>query len=219
MKKTLLAILCAAALVTALSQPVAAAGAEPSAAPSDAGTLPSSDLLEEQMAQDPTAPYLELIRAQNEEISLVSDYIDQITELKVQAQSGGPAPEVPDEIVTYMQENNIPYTSPQDDPEGCWDKDFESLAAYQSELSQDVQTLMDEMGDAIDQHTEYVQDLMDLYLLNSLNEATAAASAPASGSFLLMALSAFIGGAGGTALVWAIVNRKKKTPAQEDEQK
>ena len=126
---------------------------------------------------------------------------------------------MPEDMLVFMRDRGLAYYEP--DSYEYWSYNIESVTIYQDSLTSQTQTMMVNLQDFITQYNSYLRGASDA--VNSASEtltALAAAqrggslfstdgAAAASGQYALVAFSALIGGAGGTARMGAILNRKK----------
>ena len=168
--------------------------------------------LQKQMAwQSAIDSYKEQIESLQEEMSMIWDeMIVPLRDLVIGSREdytlGRALPPIPDEIIAYMEEHGVPYFIPGQYEEGenehvnYPEKTMFSLMNYHLSLGAEVSDLIKKMSEPV-------------YAFDSVLQGGSLFStggATATGAYALTALSAFVGGAGGSALTWAIINRKKK---------
>ena len=136
------------------------------------------------------------------------------------------ATEMPEDMLSFMRDRDLAYCEPKDFD--CWAYNIESLTVYQDSLTAQTQSLMVNLQDFMGQYNSYLQGASSS--VNSASDTLAAIAASRSGSlfstdggttavggqYALVAFAALIGGAGGTALMWAILNRKKPSKAMTE---
>ena len=175
-------------------------------------------LAQAQLCKDSANSYIEQIQELQKETSLTADTLEEMRRLKAEG-----ATKLPDDMRAFMLNRGLAYYEPVDST--YWDYNIESVTDYQNDLNNKAQTIMVNLQDFMTQYNSYLKGATDS--VNSASEtltAIAAAksgslfstdggAATASGPYALVALAALIGGAGGTALMWAILNRKKPAKA------
>ena len=136
------------------------------------------------------------------------------------------ATKMPEDMLSFMRDRDLDYCEPKDFD--CWAYNIESLTVYQDSLTAQTQSLMVNLQDFMGQYNSYLQGANSS--VNSAADTLAAIAASRSGSlfstdggttavggqYALVAFAALIGGAGGTALMWAILNRKKPSKAMTE---
>ena len=171
-------------------------------------------LAQAQLCKDSANSYMQQIEGLQAEQTLTADTLEKMRQLQAEG-----ATEMPEDMVIFMRDRGLAYYEPDSDI--YWNYNIESVTTYQDSLTSQTQSLMIYLQDFISQYNSYLQGASDA--VNSASEtltALAAAqrggslfstdgAAAVSGQYALVAFSAFIGGAGGTALMWAILNRKK----------
>ena len=171
-------------------------------------------LAQAQLCKDSANSYIQQIERLQAELALTADTLENMRQLQAEG-----ATEMPEDMLVFMRDRGLAYYEP--DSYEYWSYNIESVTTYQDSLASQTQTLMVNLQDFISQYNSYLRGASDA--VNSASEtltALAAAqnggslfstdgAAAASGQYALVAFSAFIGGAGGTALMWAILNRKK----------
>lgn len=175
-------------------------------------------LAQAQLCKDSAGTYMQQIQRLQEEQTLTANTLEKMRQLQAEG-----AAELPEDILTFMRDRGLAYYEP--DSSVYWDYNIESVMTYQDSLADQTQTLMVYLQDFISQYNSYLQGASNS--INNASETLAAiaagksgsllstdGTAAASGQYALVALSALVGGAGGTALMWAILNRKKT--AKED---
>lgn len=164
--------------------------------------------------------YMEQIQGLQEEQTLTADTLEEMRRLKAEG-----ATKLPDDMRAFMLDRGLAYYDPVDPV--YWDYNIESVTDYQDDLNNKTQTMTVYLQDLISQYNSYLRGATDS--VNSASETLAAIAAAKSGSlfstdggtasggqYALVAFAALIGGAGGTALMWAILDRKKSAkPAGE----
>lgn len=173
-------------------------------------------LAQAQLCKDSANSYIQQIEGLQAELTLTVDTLEKMRQLQADG-----ATEMPDDVLIYMRDRGLAYYEP--DSYVYWSYNIESVTTYQDSLTSQTQTMMVYLQDFISQYNSYLLGANNA--VNSASEtltALAAAqrggslfstdgAATASGQYALVAFSALIGGAGGTALMWAILNRKKTT--------
>ena len=231
-KKRWLAALCALIAALLLTVPAMADGtgtsgttAQPEAL--DDISLDSLQLLfaklqlaQAQLCKDSANSYMEQIEELQEETALTADTLERLRRLKTEG-----ATKLPDDILLFMRDRGLAYYEPVDAV--YWDYNIESVMTYQDDLNNKTQSMMVYLQDFISQYNSYLMGASDA--VNSASETLVALAAAKSGSlfstdggtaaagqYALVACAALFGGAGGTALMWAILDRKKtaKTPEE-----
>ena len=171
-------------------------------------------LAQAQLCKDSANSYIQQIERLQAELTLTADTLEKMRQLQAEG-----ATEMPEDMLVFMRDRGLAYYEP--DSYEYWSYNIESVTIYQDSLTSQTQTMMVNLQDFITQYNSYLRGASDA--VNSASEtltALAAAqrggslfstdgAAAVSGQYALVAFSALIGGAGGTALMWAILNRKK----------
>ena len=171
-------------------------------------------LAQAQLCKDSANSYMQQIQGLQEEQALTADTLEKMRQLQAEG-----AAEMSEDIVTFMRDRGLAYYEP--DSSVYWAYNIESVMTYQDSLTSQTQSLMVNLQDFMSQYNSYLQGASNS--INSASETLAAIAAARSGSlfstdggttaaggqYALVAFAALIGGAGGTALMWAILNRKK----------
>lgn len=171
-------------------------------------------LAQAQLCKDSANSYIQQIERLQAELTLTADTLEKMRQLQAEE-----ATEMPEDMLVFMRDRGLAYYEP--DSYEYWSYNIESVTIYQDSLTSQTQTMMVNLQDFITQYNSYLRGASDA--VNSASEtltALAAAqrggslfstdgAAAASGQYALVAFSALIGGAGGTTLMWAILNRKK----------
>ncbi len=163
-----------------------------------------------ELCKNSAASYMQQLDSVQQEQQLAADII-----AKMQALQAADAEEIPEDILAFMRERGLDYEEPGY-PE-FWAYNIRSVTEYQDELSARVQTLMGYLQNTMSQYNSYQ---FSSYPQSSDTAAAVSASrggslfstdgaAVSGGQYALTAFAALIGGAGGTALMYAILNRKK----------
>lgn len=177
-------------------------------------------LAQAQLCKDSANSYMEQIQGLQEEQTLTSDTLEEMRRLKAEG-----ATKLPDDMLVFMRDRGLAYYEPVDAV--YWDYNIESVTDYQNDLNNKTQSMMVHLQDFITQYNSYLRGASDA--VNSASETLTSIAASQSGSlfstdggtasggqYALVAFAALIGGAGGTALMWAILDRKKSAkPAGE----
>ena len=173
-------------------------------------------LAQAQLCKDSANSCMQQIQELQEEQTLTADTLEKMRRL----QSEG-ATKMPEDMLSFMRDRDLAYCEPKDFD--CWAYNIESLTVYQDSLTAQTQSLMVNLQGFIGQYNSYLQGAN-----SSVNRAAIAASRSGSlfstdggttavgGQYALVAFAALIGGAGGTALMWAILNRKKPSKAMTE---
>ena len=168
--------------------------------------------LQKQMAWQRTIDsYREQIKSLEEEMSMIWDeMIVPLRDLVIASREdytlGRALPPIPDEIIAYMDEHGVPYFIPgqYEEEEGAHvnypEKTMFSLMNYHLSLGAEVSDLIKKMSEPVYAFDSTLQG----------GSLFSTGGATATGAYALAALSAFVGGAGGAALTWAIIRRKGK---------
>lgn len=231
--KKLLSVLCALVMALLLTVPAMAEnGANTSGMTAQAEELDDIDLdslqllfaklqlAQAQLCKDSANSYMEQIQGLQEEQTLTADTLEEMRQLKAEG-----ATKLPYDMRAFMLDRGLAYYDPVEPV--YWDYNIESVTVYQDGLASQTQSLMVNLQDFIGQYNSYLQGASNS--VNSASETLAAIAAAKSGSlfstdggtasggqYALVAFAALIGGAGGTALMWAILDRKKSAkPAGE----
>ena len=170
-------------------------------------------LAQAQLCKDSANSYMQQIERLQAELALTADTLEKMRQLQAEG-----ATELPEDMLTFMRDRGLAYYEPE--ILDYWSYNIESVMTYQDSLTDQTQTLMVYLQDFISQYNSYLQGASNS--INNASETLAAiaagksgsllstdGTAAASGQYALVALSALVGGAGGTALMWAILNRKK----------
>ena len=231
-KKRWLAALCALIAALLLAVPAMADGSGTSGTTAQSEELDDINLddlqllfaklqLEQaQLCKDSANSIIEQIEELQEEMNLTADTLERLRRLKTEG-----ATKLPDDILLFMRDRGLAYYEPVDAV--YWDYNIESVMTYQDDLNNKTQSMMVYLQDFISQYNSYLMGASDA--VNSASETLVALAAAKSGSlfstdggtaaagqYALVACAALFGGAGGTALMWAILDRKKtaKTPEE-----
>ena len=178
-------------------------------------------LAQAQLCKDSANSCMQQIQELQKEQDLTADTLEKMRRL----QSEG-ATEMPEDMLSFMRDRGLDYCEPKDFD--CWAYNIESLTVYQDSLASQTQSLMVNLQDFMGQYNSYLQGANSS--VNSAADTLAAIAASKSGSlfstdggttavggqYALVAFAALIGGAGGTALMWAILNRKKPSKAMTE---
>jgi len=173
-----------------------------------------------QLCKDSANSIIEQIEELQKEKALTTDTLEEMRRLKAEG-----ATELPDDMRNFMLDRGLSCYDPVDPV--YWDYNIESVMTYQDDLNTKTQTMTVYLQDFITQYNSYLKGATDS--VNSASETLAAIAAAKSGSlfstdggaaaggqYALVACAALIGGAGGTALMWAILNRKKTAKSAEE---
>ena len=178
-------------------------------------------LAQAQLCKDSANSYIQQIERLQAELTLTADTLEKMRQLQAEG-----ATEMPEDMLAFMRDRGLAYCEPKDFD--CWAYNIESLTVYQDSLTAQTQSLMVNLQDFIGQYNSYLQGASSS--VNSASDTLAAIAASRSGSlfstdggttavggqYALVAFAALIGGAGGTALMWAILNRKKPSKAMAE---
>lgn len=178
-------------------------------------------LAQAQLCKDSANSCMQQLQGLQEEQTLTADTLEKMRQLQAEG-----ATEMPEDMLSFMRDRGLPYCEPKDFD--CWAYNIESLTVYQDGLASQTQSLMVNLQDFIGQYNSYLQGASSS--VNSASDTLAAIAASRSGSlfstdggttavggqYALVAFAALIGGAGGTALMWAILNRKKPSKAMTE---
>ena len=178
-------------------------------------------LAQAQLCKDSANSCMQQIQELQEEQTLTADILEKMRRLQAEG-----ATEMPEDMLSFMRDRDLAYCEPKDFD--CWAYNIESLTVYQDSLTAQTQSLMVNLQDFIGQYNSYLQGASSS--VNSASDTLAAIAASRSGSlfstdggttavggqYALVAFAALIGGAGGTALMWAILNRKKPSKAMTE---
>lgn len=235
--KKLFTVLCALAMALLLTVPAAAQeGIDTSGTTSMSEVFNDIDfnsdnsmqlmfaklqLAQAQLCKDSANSCMQQLQGLQEEQTLSADTLEKMRQL----QAAG-ATEMPEDMLSFMRDRGLAYCEPKDFD--CWAYNIESLTVYQDGLASQTQSLMVNLQDFIGQYNSYLQGASSS--VNSASDTLAAIAASRSGSlfstdggttavggqYALVAFAALIGGAGGTALMWAILNRKKPSKAMTE---
>lgn len=232
--KKLFTVLCALAMALLLAVPaVAEDGINTSGTTAQSDVLDDIDLgsadsiqfmfaklqlAQAQLCKDSANSFMQQIQELQEEQALTADTLEKMRRLQAEG-----ATEMPEDMLTFMRDRGLTYYEPVSYV--YWGYNIESVMIYQDSLTSQTQSLMVNLQDFISQYNSYLQGASNS--INSASETLAAIAAARSGSlfstdggtaavggqYALVAFAALIGGAGGTALMWAILNRKKPSKA------
>lgn len=235
--KKLFTVLCALAMALLLTVPAAAQeGIDTSGTTSMSEVFNDIDfnsdnsmqlmfaklqLAQAQLCKDSANSCMQQLQRLQEEQTLTADTLEKMRQLQAEG-----ATEMPEDMLSFMRDRGLPYCEPKDFD--CWAYNIESLTVYQDGLASQTQSLMVNLQDFIGQYNSYLQGASSS--VNSASDTLAAIAASRSGSlfstdggttavggqYALVAFAALIGGAGGTALMWAILNRKKPSKAMTE---
>lgn len=175
-------------------------------------------LAQAQLCKDSANSFMQQIQGLQEEQALTAETLEKMRQLQAEG-----ATEMSEDILVFMRDRGLAYYEP--DSPVYWDYNIESVMTYQDSLTDQTQTLMVYLQDFLSQYNSYLQGASNS--INNASETLAAIAAARSGSlfstdsgttaaggqYALVAFAALIGGAGGTALMWAILNRKKPSKA------
>ena len=178
-------------------------------------------LAQAQLCKDSANSCMQQLQGLQEEQTLSADTLEKMRQLQAEG-----ATEMPEDMLSFMRDRGLAYCEPKDFD--CWAYNIESLTVYQDGLASQTQSLMVNLQDFIGQYNSYLQGASSS--VNSASDTLAAIAASRSGSlfstdggttavggqYALVAFAALIGGAGGTALMWAILNRKKPSKAMTE---
>lgn len=178
-------------------------------------------LAQAQLCKDSANSCMQQLQGLQEEQTLTADTLEKMRQLQAEG-----ATEMPEDMLSFMRDRGLAYCEPKDFD--CWAYNIESLTVYQDGLASQTQSLMVNLQDFIGQYNSYLQGASSS--VNSASDTLAAIAASRSGSlfstdggttavggqYALVAFAALIGGAGGTALMWAILNRKKPSKAMTE---
>ena len=178
-------------------------------------------LAQAQLCKDSANSCMQQLQGLQEEQTLTADTLEKMWQLQAEG-----ATEMPEDMLSFMRDRDLAYCEPKDFD--CWAYNIESLTVYQDNLTAQTQSLMVNLQDFIGQYNSYLQGASSS--VNSASDTLAAIAASRSGSlfstdggttavggqYALVAFAALIGGAGGTALMWAILNRKKPSKAMTE---
>lgn len=178
-------------------------------------------LAQAQLCKDSANSCMQQLQGLQEEQTLSADTLEKMRQLQAEG-----ATEMPEDMLSFMRDRGLAYCEPKDFD--CWAYNIESLTVYQDGLASQTQSLMVNLQDFIGQYNSYLQGASSS--VNSASDTLAAIAASRSGSlfstdggttavggqYALVAFAALIGGAGGTALMWAILNRKKPSKAMAE---
>lgn len=235
--KKLFTVLCALAMALLLTVPAAAQeGIDTSGTTSMSEVFNGIDfnsdnsmqlmfaklqLAQAQLCKDSANSCMQQLQGLQEEQTLSADTLEKMRQLQAEG-----ATEMPEDMLSFMRDRGLAYCEPKDFD--CWAYNIESLTVYQDGLASQTQSLMVNLQDFIGQYNSYLQGASSS--VNSASDTLAAIAASRSGSlfstdggttavggqYALVAFAALIGGAGGTALMWAILNRKKPSKAMTE---
>ena len=235
--KKLFTVLCALAMALLLTVPAAAQeGIDTSGTTSMSEVFNDIDfnsdnsiqlmfaklqLAQAQLCKDSANSCMQQLQGLQEEQALTADTLEKMRQLQAEG-----ATEMPEDMLSFMRDRGLAYCEPKDFD--CWAYNIESLTVYQDGLATQTQSLMVNLQDFIGQYNSYLQGASSS--VNSASDTLAAIAASRSGSlfstdggttavggqYALVAFAALIGGAGGTALMWAILNRKKPSKAMTE---
>lgn len=235
--KKLFTVLCALAMALLLTVPAAAQeGIDTSGTTSMSEVFNDIDfnsdnsmqlmfaklqLAQAQLCNDSANSCMQQLQGLQEEQTLSADTLEKMRQLQAEG-----ATEMPEDMLSFMRDRGLAYCEPKDFD--CWAYNIESLTVYQDGLASQTQSLMVNLQDFIGQYNSYLQGASSS--VNSASDTLAAIAASRSGSlfstdggttavggqYALVAFAALIGGAGGTALMWAILNRKKPSKAMTE---
>lgn len=235
--KKLFTVLCALAMALLLTVPAAAQeGIDTSGTTSMSEVFNDIDfnsdnsmqlmfaklqLAQAQLCKDSANSCMQQLQRLQEEQALTADTLEKMRQLQAEG-----ATEMPEDMLSFMRDRGLAYCEPKDFD--CWAYNIESLTVYQDGLASQTQSLMVNLQDFIGQYNSYLQGASSS--VNSASDTLAAIAASRSGSlfstdggttavggqYALVAFAALIGGAGGTALMWAILNRKKPSKAMTE---
>lgn len=178
-------------------------------------------LAQAQLCKDSANSCMQQLQGLQEEQTLSADTLEKMRQLQAEG-----ATEMPEDMLSFMRDRGLAYCEPKDFD--CWAYNIESLTVYQDGLASQTQSLMVNLQDFIGQYNSYLQGASSS--VNSASDTLAAIAASRSGSlfstdggttavggqYALVAFAALIGGAGGTALMWAILNRKKPSKSMTE---
>ncbi len=178
-------------------------------------------LAQAQLCKDSANSCMQQLQGLQEEQALTADTLEKMRQLQAEG-----ATEMPEDMLSFMRDRGLAYCEPKDFD--CWAYNIDSLTVYQDGLASQTQSLMVNLQDFIGQYNSYLQGASSS--VNSASDTLAAIAASRSGSlfstdggttavggqYALVAFAALIGGAGGTALMWAILNRKKPSKAMTE---
>lgn len=178
-------------------------------------------LAQAQLCKDSANSCMQQLQGLQEEQTLTADTLEKMRQLQAEG-----ATEIPEDMLSFMRDRGLAYCEPKDFD--CWAYNIESLTVYQDNLTAQTQSLMVNLQGFIGQYNSYLQGASSS--VNSASDTLAAIAASRSGSlfstdggttavggqYALVAFAALIGGAGGTALMWAILNRKKPSKAMTE---
>ena len=231
--KKLLSVLCALVMALLLTVPAMAENGTntggTASIPEELGDIDADSLqlmfaklqlAQAQLCKDSANSYMEQIQGLQEEQTLTADTLEEMRRLKAEG-----ATKLPDDMLVFMRDRGLAYYDPVDPV--YWDYNIESVTDYQNDLNNKTQSMMVHLQDFITQYNSYLRGASDA--VNSASETLTSIAASQSGSlfstdggtasggqYALVAFAALIGGAGGTALMWAILDRKKSAkPAGE----
>ena len=175
--------------------------------------LTKLQLTQSELLKSSAESYIKQLQTLQEEQPLTADTLKRLRQLKAEG-----ATKLPDDILLFMRDRGLAYYEPVDAV--YWDYNIESVMTYQDDLNSKTQSMMVYLQDFISQYNSYLRGASDA--VNSASETLTALAAAKSGSlfstdggtaaagqYALVACAALIGGAGGTALMWAILDRKK----------
>lgn len=235
--KKLFTVLCALAMALLLTVPAAAQeGIDTSGTTSMSEVFNDIDfnsdnsmqlmfaklqLAQAQLCKDSANSCMQQLQGLQEEQTLSADTLEKMRQLQAEG-----ATEMPEDMLSFMRDRGLAYCEPKDFD--CWAYNIESLTVYQDGLASQTQSLMVNLQDFIGQYNSYLQGASSS--VNSASDTLAAIATSRSGSlfstdggttavggqYALVAFAALIGGAGGTALMWAILNRKKPSKAMTE---
>lgn len=235
--KKLFTVLCALAMALLLTVPAAAQeGIDTSGTTSMSEVFNGIDfnsdnsmqlmfaklqLAQAQLCKDSANSCMQQLQGLQEEQTLTADTLEKMRQLQAEG-----ATEMPEDMLSFMRDRGLAYCEPKDFD--CWAYNIESLTVYQDGLASQTQSLMVNLQDFIGQYNSYLQGASSS--VNSASDTLAAIAASRSsslfstdggttavgGQYALVAFAALIGGAGGTALMWAILNRKKPSKAMTE---
>ena len=235
--KKLFTVLCALAMALLLTVPAAAQeGIDTSGTTSMSEVFNDIDfnsdnsiqlmfaklqLAQAQLCKDSANSCMQQLQGLQEEQALTADTLEKMRQLQAEG-----ATKMPEDMLSFMRDRDLAYCEPKDFD--CWAYNIESLTVYKDGLASQTQSLMVNLQDFIGQYNSYLQGASSS--VNSASDTLAAIAASRSGSlfstdggttavggqYALVAFAALIGGAGGTALMWAILNRKKPSKAMTE---
>lgn len=111
-------------------------------------------------AKDSALGYIKQVQNAQAEQKEVADMLQRCRQLQADAKSSGGCTTMPDDIVNFMNKNNLAYDKTGNDNlhnGDEWDVAIQSLQSYQETIGTDIQTLMVYVQDFMGQYNSYTQ--------------------------------------------------------------